>query len=117
MNSEIRRGALSETRESEHFCAPSGSRHKRTPGFNCWISDLRSSLLPAALGLAALRAVAASDPDTWTWNDPKEYRIPGLQHQTLESAAVKRTVGFCICLPPQYEQEPARWFPVVYFLH
>ncbi len=30
---------------------------------------------------------------------------------------MKRTVGFNVYLPPQYEQEPARRFPVVYFLH
>ena len=30
---------------------------------------------------------------------------------------MKRTVGFNIYLPPQYEQEPTRRFPVVYYLH
>jgi len=30
---------------------------------------------------------------------------------------MKRTVGFSIYLPPQYEKEPNRRFPVVYFLH
>jgi endo-1,4-beta-xylanase len=40
-----------------------------------------------------------------------------LQHGTIESAAMRRTVGFNIYLPPQYEKEPSRRFPVVYFLH
>jgi endo-1,4-beta-xylanase len=30
---------------------------------------------------------------------------------------MRRTVGFCLYLPPQYEKEPNRRFPVVYFLH
>jgi endo-1,4-beta-xylanase len=30
---------------------------------------------------------------------------------------MKRTVGYNIYLPPQYEQEPSRRFPVVYYLH
>jgi enterochelin esterase-like enzyme len=57
------------------------------------------------------------DPATWKWNDPKELKIPGLRHETIESASMKRTVGYCIYLPPQYEKEPERRFPVVFFLH
>ncbi len=60
---------------------------------------------------------AAEDPETWKWNDPKDFNIPGLRHGVIESAAMKRTVGYNIYLPPQYENEPARRFPVVFFLH
>jgi endo-1,4-beta-xylanase len=85
-------------------------------------------LLPAfriaAVCLFALAAVQAakgakmeSDPSTWKWNDPQDLKIPGMHHGTIESASMKRTVGFNIYLPPQYEKEPSRRFPVVYFLH
>ena len=59
----------------------------------------------------------APDPSGWKWNDPKDLNIPGMHHGTIESASMKRTVGFNIYLPPQYEQEPTRRFPVVYYLH
>lgn len=76
-------------------------------------------LVFGAIGLG--RASAADpdpkDPNTWRWNDPRDLGIPGLRHGTIESASMKRTVGFSIYLPPQYEKEPNRRFPVVYFLH
>ena len=71
----------------------------------------------ALLPLLAIGLCAAEDPETWKWNDPKELKMPGLRHETIESASMKRTVGYCIYLPPHYEQEPERRFPVVYFLH
>jgi S-formylglutathione hydrolase FrmB len=66
---------------------------------------------------AADGAPEMTDPNTWKWNDPQDLKIPGMHHGTIESASMKRTVGFNIYLPPQYEKEPARRFPVVYFLH
>ena len=69
------------------------------------------------LSLLATSLSAAEDPEIWKWNDPKELNIPGLPHETIESASMKRTVGYCICLPPQYEKEAERRFPVVFFLH
>lgn len=60
---------------------------------------------------------AAEDPETWKWNDPKDFNIPGLRHGVIESTAMKRSVGYNIYLPPQYENEPTRRFPVVFFLH
>ncbi len=57
------------------------------------------------------------DPNTWKWNDPRDLGIPGLHHGTIESASMLRRVGFNIYLPPQYEKEPNRRFPVVYYLH
>ena len=69
------------------------------------------------LSVLATSLFAAENPETWKWNDPKELTIPGLRHETIESATMKRTVGYCIYLPPQYEKEPERRFPVVFFLH
>jgi enterochelin esterase-like enzyme len=88
---------------------------------NAWF--LRTGVILAAAWLFPIAAIAAdgarkvSDPNTWKWNDPRDLKIPGMQHGTIESASMKRTVGFNIYLPPQYEQEPGRRFPVVYYLH
>ncbi len=72
-----------------------------------------------ALVLAGVPAGAPNeeDPSAWKWNDPRDLKIPGLHHGTIESASMRRTVGFNVYLPPQYEKEPNRRFPVVYFLH
>jgi len=70
-----------------------------------------------ALALLTTTLFAAEDPESWKWNDPMELNIPGLRHETIESASMKRAVGYCIYLPPQYEKEPERRFPVVFFLH
>ena len=61
--------------------------------------------------------MAGEDPETWEWNDQTELKAPGLRHAKLENASMKRTVGYCIYLPPHYEQEPERRFPVVFLLH
>ena len=42
----------------------------------------------------SVTAMAAEDPETWKWNDPKEMKIPGLHHEAIESAAMNRTVGY-----------------------
>jgi len=69
------------------------------------------------LGKASAADSDPKDPNTWKWNDPRDLGIPGLQHGTIESVSMRRTVGFNIYLPPQYEKEPDRRFPVVYYLH
>lgn len=73
----------------------------------------------AAFGLTLLFSLQASAADTssWKWNDPQDLKIPGLRHGTIESESMKRTVGYNVYLPPQYEKETDRGFPVVYFLH
>ncbi len=82
-----------------------------------FVCRLLAAVSLAVLGLLPANSIAATDPETWKWNDPQDLKVPGLRHGTIESASMKRTVGFNVYLPPQYEQEPARRFPVVYFLH
>jgi len=66
--------------------------------------------------LPALLAFGQED-EQWKWNDPREKLPPGVQHGTIESPSMMRTVGFNVYLPPEYTAEPERRFPVVYFLH
>ena len=70
-----------------------------------------------AFAFLTLTLFGADGPESWKWNDPKELKVPGLRHAEIESDSMKRTVGYCIYLPPQYEREPERRFPVVFFLH
>ncbi|MGC9319198.1 MAG: alpha/beta hydrolase [Armatimonadota bacterium] len=42
---------------------------------------------------------------------------PGLQHRTFDSAAVGGPVSYHIYLPDEYQAEPERRFPVLYWLH
>ena len=80
-------------------------------------SRMKHLLAATLVTLFSASLIAAEDPETWKWNDPKDLKMPGLHHETIESASMKRTVGYCIYLPPQYEKEPERRFPVVFFLH
>ncbi len=62
-------------------------------------------------------------PNPFRWVNPltdqERLRYPFLQHATFESPSMKRDVGFCIYLPPQYSKPEWRSkdFPVVYYLH
>jgi endo-1,4-beta-xylanase len=88
-----------------------------------WTRWVRTAaILAAFLRIAAPCGSAEAPPDlkdpgNWKWNDPRDLKIPGLHHGTIESASMNRTVGFNIYLPPQYDREPGRRFPVVYYLH
>ena len=42
---------------------------------------------------------------------------PGVQWRTFQSAAAGTTVSFHIYLPPQYDAEPSRTFPMLVWLH
>lgn len=41
----------------------------------------------------------------------------GTTYQTFASAAVGGPVGYVLCLPPGYADDPARRYPVIYWLH
>lgn len=86
-------------------------------------------LVIGAIGLLAGAAPAAqpapksADPAVrnasikWV-NEPKPSSLPtGVTHHTFFSKALKRDVGYCIYLPPGYEQSPDRRYPVIYNLH
>ena len=82
------------------------------------MSRLPKSLVFIVACFSASSVFAADpSPDDWKWNDPRDVGVPGMSHQTIESNSMQRTVGYQIYLPPQYETEPDRQFPVVYFLH
>lgn len=92
-------------------------------------SPRRTLLALTGLLLAVSGAPGAQDPGTSadgaarrariTWvNPPKPGSLPtGVTHRTFSSRALGVEVGYCIYLPPGYETEPNRRYPVVYNLH
>ncbi|MBA2113572.1 alpha/beta hydrolase [Bremerella alba] len=56
-----------------------------------------------------------SPPFKWV-NTPR--MMPdGVQHGVFKSPSMKHDVGYCIYLPPSYETDTDRRYPVVYYLH
>ena len=51
------------------------------------------------------------------WNNVPAKLPPGIQHLTFKSASMNVDVGYCIYLPPGYEKETTKRYPVIYFLH
>lgn len=74
-------------------------------------------LLLVPCGAALGQPHDGDSPDDWKWNDPRPLNIPGAKHGTIESKSMGRTVGYCIFLPPGYDENVEQRYPVVYFLH
>lgn len=65
----------------------------------------------------AAKANQANADDMWVVV-PKAGSLPErVTHHTYCSAAMKRDVGYCIYLPPGYERDSTRKYPVIYHLH
>jgi endo-1,4-beta-xylanase len=76
-----------------------------------------SSLL-AAVDNGIPKDIAALIAKTVWVNLPKPGQLPtGVTHHTFFSKAFARDVGYCIYLPPGYETDAARRYPVIYNLH
>ncbi len=59
-------------------------------------------------------------PPSIVWvNQPKEKQVipEGVTHHTFHSKVVDREIGYCIYLPPDYEDFPDKRYPVIYTLH
>lgn len=68
--------------------------------------------------LLVLACVSGADAQ-WVKEPSAELltQTAGLQHRTLESEAMKTTVGYSVVLPPSYESQGDARFPVIYWLH
>jgi len=66
------------------------------------------------LGLVGLLAASGAADAQWT---TPPVTAPGLEYRTFLSAAAGATVSYHIYLPPAYAAQPARRFPVLYWLH
>ena len=51
------------------------------------------------------------------WNNSPAKMPANVQHKTFKSASMNVDVGYCIYLPPDYEKDTTKRYPVIYFLH
>jgi len=84
---------------------------------------LRRRALVAAVGVVALlvgcsaKVTDSADPSpTPEWVSPA-ISAPGVEYRTFESGSARSHVSYHIYLPEEYTREPARRFPVLYWLH
>src|SRR5262245_5875564 len=52
-----------------------------------------------------------------SWIDPIRLEPNGTKYGTFTSKALGEDVSYLVYLPPQYDQQPAQRFPVIYWLH
>ncbi len=71
-------------------------------------------VLAALLGLIATAAATPATAPRWV---TPAVTAPGVQQHTFRSAAVGAAVSFHLYLPAAYDAQPARRFPVLYWLH
>ena len=62
------------------------------------------------------KAKQANTDDMWVVSPVTE--LPsGVTHHTFRSDSMKRDVGYCLYLPPRYQQDMGQRYPVIYHLH
>jgi len=52
-----------------------------------------------------------------SWNNPPKSLPAHAEHRTFTSASMKVEVGYNIYLPAEYSENPAKRYPVLYYLH
>jgi endo-1,4-beta-xylanase len=67
--------------------------------------------------IAALVLLIPVLPPGGGWNNPPAAPVPGVRHKTFRSDAMGVDVGYNVYLPPDYDKNPERRYPVVYWLH
>ena len=84
---------------------------------------LRIMLMTAVAVASVFTNLHAADTPTAAkalkirWVNPPPNPPTGVAHHTFRSASMNVDVGYNIYLPPEYEKQADRRFPVVYFLH
>lgn len=86
------------------------------------LNRLSGAVIAAAVCLSASTVYAQSSPTAAEvlrirWVNPPQNPPPGVSHGTFHSRSMDTRIGYNIYLPPAYQDETERRFPVVYFLH
>jgi endo-1,4-beta-xylanase len=74
------------------------------------------SLLLLPLVALPFNLLGAEEENPVVWNNADIDLPPGIVHQSFESGAMGRTIGYTVSTPPGYAESSAS-YPVVYFLH
>ena len=70
------------------------------------------------LAVLAFQVTAAPRPvSEFKWINPPKGKFPNLHHKTFKSPSMGIEVGYNIFLPPEYENDSSKRFPVIYYLH
>jgi enterochelin esterase-like enzyme len=70
------------------------------------------------LGLTTAAAMAQTPAQPLqSWADPNHSEPAGTHYRTFQSQLAASEVSYLIYLPPDYETNPSRRYPVVYWLH
>lgn len=87
-------------------------------GLFCRPAEGQSGSAAAQVGEKSARSNARRKPPApFRWVNPLKSELPGVRHAVFFSEIAGTEAGYCIYLPPQYDREPQRRFPVVYYLH
>src|ERR1051326_1928078 len=83
----------------------------------------RLMFVPAVLALCGIaqtppanRKYSYGTPDALKWVDPDHSDFGNLKFKTFHSNTIKGDVSYMIYLPPDYEQDKAARYPVLYQL-
>src|SRR6478736_2919526 len=76
----------------------------------------------SGVSVAASRCCQAQEAKkkTWpepVWVDPNQSDSNGARYHTFASKTIGGEVSYHIYLPPQYDEQHSRRFPVIYWLH
>lgn len=74
-------------------------------------------LVPLAAISAAEPPVKAKGPSAPAWLDPDRTEPEHTHYRTFKSTLANSEVSYLVYLPPDYETNPTRHYPVVYWLH
>ncbi|HEV8481959.1 MAG TPA: alpha/beta hydrolase family protein [Blastocatellia bacterium] len=77
----------------------------------------RKRMAASILAALVLLACAAFNAFPQTPQQPAVASEPHVDYSSLPSAALGRELKFAVLLPPSYEKETKRRYPVLYFLH
>ncbi len=78
--------------------------------------------LSAATAMAQSRAQKqsksnqANSDEMWV-TDPVPELPEGVTHHTYHNRSMQRDIGYCVYLPPNYDKDASRRYPVIYHLH
>lgn len=56
-------------------------------------------------------------PQSFHWVNPLKQELSGVKHAKFRSPSMGIDVGYCIFLPPGYDDNAEQRYPVVYYLH
>jgi endo-1,4-beta-xylanase len=75
-----------------------------------------ASILPVLAAKPKIKATQTNSDDMWVTSPVPELPTH-VTHHTFRSASMNRDIGYCIYLPPTYDQDTNQRFPVIYHLH